>query len=103
MMIGISLIESTAYIKALSPLLLIFPTPKLLLIDFNNNKSFICKVIEKVGLTLHVVFNLAFCCIFIEKHPSASVKPVKNHGFISDCMIVENDLFLNWLEGILKG
>ena len=82
MMTGISLIESTAYIKAFSPLLLIFPTPKLFFIDSNNNRSLICKVIEKQALTLHLVFNLAFCCIFIEKHPSPSVKPVKNHGFI---------------------
>jgi hypothetical protein len=83
--------------------LLIFPTPKLFFIDSNKNRSLICKVIEKPGLTLHLVFNLVFFCIFIEKHPSASVKPVKNHGFILDFMIVENDLLLNCLEGILKG
>ena len=103
MMTGISLIESTVYIKAFSPLLLIFPTPKLFFIDSNNNRSLICKVIEKQGLTLHLVFNLVFCCILIEKHPSASVKPVKNHGFILDFMKVENDFLFNCLERILKG
>jgi hypothetical protein len=61
----------------------ILPTPKLFFIDSNKDKSLICKVIEKTGLTLHLVFNLAFCCIFIEKQLSASEKPVKNQGFIS--------------------
>jgi hypothetical protein len=41
-----------------------------------------CKVIENTGLTLHLVFNLAFACILIEKQLSASAKPVNNQGFI---------------------
>ena len=44
-------------------------------------KSFEFKVIENTGLILHFVFNLALGCTFIEKQPSASVKPVINHGF----------------------
>ena len=77
------MIESTAYVTALSPLLLIFPTPKLFFIDSNKGRSLTFKVIEKTGLTLHLVFSLAFSSIFIEKHPSASTNPVKNQGFIS--------------------
>jgi hypothetical protein len=95
MITGISLIESTAYITAFSPLLLIFPIPKLFFIDSNKDRSLTCKVIEKTGLTLQLVFNLAFCCIFIVKQPSASVKPVKNQGFISGSDLkfkVENDV-----------
>ncbi len=64
MITGISLIESTAYVTALSPLLLIFPTNKLFLIDSNKARSLMCKVIEKTGLILHLIFNLAFSCIF---------------------------------------
>ena len=77
------MIESTAYVTAFFPLLLIFPTPKLFFIDSNKARSLTCKVIEKTGLTLHLVFSLAFSSIFIEKHPSASTNPVKNQGFIS--------------------
>ena len=85
---GISLIESTAYITAFFPQLFILPTPRVFLIEFNKDKSFKCKVIEnticpmlkcKGGLTLHLVFNLAFGCTLIVKQPSASENPVRNH------------------------
>jgi len=101
-MTGISLIEFTSYITAFFPLLLIFPTPIAFLIASNNKRSFKCKVIEKTGLTLQLVFNLALACIFIEKQPSASANPVKNHGLTSGFKFkVEKVLLLNCLEGIL--
>ena len=74
MITGISLIESTANVTAFCPLLLIFPTPKYFFIISNKARSFMCKLIENTGLTLHLVFNLAFACIFIEKQLSASAK-----------------------------
>jgi hypothetical protein len=63
-----------------------------------------CKVIENTGLTLHLVFNLAFACIFIEKQLSASANPVKPQGFISASGFVfkiEKYFLKNWLEGFL--
>jgi hypothetical protein len=58
-MIEIYLIESTEYItEFLFVLLLIFPAFILICIHFNKVISFLCKVIEKTGLTLHLVFNL---------------------------------------------
>ena len=105
-MTGISLIESTAYITAFFPLLLILPTPNIFWITSNKDRSLKCKVIEKTGLTLHLVFNLAFGCTLIVKQPSASENPVINHGFNSVSVMlfkVENDLLFNCLEGILTG
>jgi hypothetical protein len=103
-MTGISLIESTAYIIDFLSLLLIFPTPKAFWISSNKDRSFKCKVIEKTGLTLHLVFNLTLGCIFIEKQPSASENPVINHGVISVFKFkIENDLLFNCLERILNG
>jgi hypothetical protein len=52
-------------------------------------------VIEQTGLTLQLVFNLAFGCTLIVKQPSASENPVRNHGFNSVSVMlfkVENDL-----------
>jgi len=46
-MTAISFIESTANVTAFSPLLLILPTPKAILIASNKGRSFKCKVIEK--------------------------------------------------------
>lgn len=84
--------------------MLILPTPKAFLIASNNNRSLTCKVIEKTGLTLHLVFNLEFGCIFIEKQPSASANPVINHGLRSAFEFkVENGLLFNCLERILTG
>jgi len=88
--------------------LLIFPTLILFCIASNKLRSFLCKVLEKTGLTLHLVFNLALVVIFILKHPSASVKPERNQGIYSIFVeqikeVFEKDLILNCLEGILTG
>jgi hypothetical protein len=64
-------------------LVIIVPTPKKDCICFNNGKSLVCNVMEKIALTCHP--NLYSLFLYIETKNDAypSEKPTTNQGSIS--------------------
>jgi len=59
MIISNSFNDSTLYAAFAAPLIFTLPTPRVFLMPSKIAVSFLCKVIEKIGLTLQLVLYLS--------------------------------------------